>query len=156
MKLAQTEPFSYRDDPTVPDFDDRWHVVFMDGHCAFCSRSARLIARLDRAEEFRICPIQSPLGRSMLTHFGLDPDDPDTWLYLADGEAKTSLEAVIAASQRLGGWVRYLTAPLGWLPRGFQDWFYRRVARNRYRIMGRTDLCAMPDPALRARLITGS
>ena len=39
------------------------------------------------------------------------------------------------------------------LPRAVQDWFYRRLARNRYRLFGRANMCEIPDPALRARLI---
>lgn len=154
-RLTDRPAFSYRADPAVPAFDDRGPVVFVDGTCAFCSRSAQVIARLDRAMEFRICAVQSPLGRAVLAHYGLDPDDPDSWLYLADGRAETSLAAVVAVARRLGGLPRILTAPLGWLPRRLADWLYRRVARNRYRIMGRTDMCAMPDPAFRARLIGG-
>lgn len=153
VRLTERPAFSYRADPAVPDFDDTGPIVFVDGTCAFCSMGARTIARLDRALEFHICAVQSPLGRAMLVHYGLDPDDPDSWLYLNDGRAETSLAALIALSQRLGGWIGVLTAPLGLLPRSVQDWLYRRVARNRYRIMGRTDMCAMPDPAFRSRLI---
>jgi predicted DCC family thiol-disulfide oxidoreductase YuxK len=43
--------------------------------------------------------------------------------------------------------------PLRLLPRPAQDWLYRRLARNRYRLFGRTDICALPDPELRARLM---
>ena len=32
-------------------------------------------------------------------------------------------------------------------------WLYARIARNRYRIFGHADMCAVPDPRLRARLI---
>ena len=38
------------------------------------------------------------------------------------------------------------------LPRAAREWLYRRVARNRYRF-GRTDMCDLPDPELRARLL---
>jgi predicted DCC family thiol-disulfide oxidoreductase YuxK len=59
---------------------------------------------------------------------------------------------MILAGARLGGpgWV---LQPLRLLPRPAQDWLYRRLARNRYRLFGRTDICALPDPELRARLI---
>jgi len=43
--------------------------------------------------------------------------------------------------------------PLRLLPRTVQDWLYRIVARNRYRLFGRTNMCAIPDPGLLARLI---
>ena len=39
------------------------------------------------------------------------------------------------------------------LPRRVRDRLYGMLARNRYRLFGRADMCAVPDPALRARLI---
>ncbi len=150
--MRAREPHSHRRDPAVPAFPDGGPVVFMDGDCALCSASARALARLDRAGDLRIATAGSPLGRAMLAHYGLDPDDPESWLYLEDGAAYTSLEAVARVGRRLGGWGRLL-APLGWPPRPIRDWLYRRIARNRYRLFGRADLCALPDPALRARLL---
>jgi predicted DCC family thiol-disulfide oxidoreductase YuxK len=46
----------------------------MDGECALCSFGARLIARFDKAQEFRICRAQSPLGQALFSHYGLTFD----------------------------------------------------------------------------------
>jgi predicted DCC family thiol-disulfide oxidoreductase YuxK len=153
MRFCDYETYSYRGDRAVPPFDDRGPVVFMDGDCALCSRTARTIARLDHAGEFRICPIQSKLGQAMLSHYGLDPASPDSWLYLANGRPFVSLDAVIKAGQRLGGAGRWLRV-FAILPRSAQDWLYRRIARNRYSIFGRSNICALPDPDLVQRLLT--
>ena len=153
--LAERVAYSYRDDPEVPAFDDTGPVTVMDGECVLCTVGARLIARFDRAREFRICPVRTPLGQALLTHYGLDPADPESWLYLIDGRAYTSIDAMIRAGARVGGWGRGLQT-LRLLPRPAQDWLYRRIARNRYRILGRTDMCAIPDPGLRARLMPPS
>jgi len=152
MQLADLEPWSYRRDPAVPAFDDSGPVAFMDGECVLCTAGARLIARFDRTGAFHICPAQSPTGRAVLRHYGLEPDDPDSWLYLADGRAHTSLDGIIRAGARIGG-PGWLLQPLRLLPRAAQDWLYRRIARNRYRLFGRTSMCSVPDPRLRARLI---
>lgn len=153
MKLTPREPYSYRNTAAVPRFDDSGPVVFMDGNCMVCTRTARLIAQLDQRGEFKICPVQSPLGQSVLVHYGLDPADPDSWLYLADGKAYTSLDAVMRTGSRLGGW-GHAVQVFKILPRGAQDWVYRRIARNRYSIAGRADMCALPDASLKRRLLT--
>ncbi|MFU1477997.1 thiol-disulfide oxidoreductase DCC family protein [Roseovarius sp. C7] len=127
-------------------------LTVMDAQCALCARGARWIARHDRREEFRILPIQTPLGEALLRHYGMDPQDPASWLYIENGRAYSSLDAIIRVGQRFGGLWRGL-AVLRLLPRPVQDWLYARIARNRYRVMGRTDMCALPDPALRKRLI---
>ena len=145
-------PYSYRTDPTVPSFDDHGPLTVMDGECVLCSVGARLIARFDKAAEFRICRSQTTLGKALLGHYGLSADDPESWLYIVDGQAYTSLDAMIRAGSRVGG-TGLLLQPLRLLPRALQDWLYRRLARNRYRLFGRNDMCALPDPALRARLM---
>ncbi len=152
MKLLNRAPYSYRSDAGVPGFDDSGPVAFMDGECALCTRGARAICRLDRRDEFKICPTGSPIGGAVLTHYGLDPADPDSWLYLEDGKAYTSMEAIVRVGRRLGGWGD-LARTLGIFPRPVQDWLYRRLARNRYAVLGRTQMCALPDPDLRRRLI---
>ncbi|MGB0410271.1 MAG: thiol-disulfide oxidoreductase DCC family protein, partial [Pikeienuella sp.] len=135
---------SYRADPAVPSFDESRALVVMDAECALCCRGARLIAQADKAHEFQITTAQSPLGRALLVHYGLNPDDPESWLYLTDGRAFHSLDAIIRVGKRLGGPMR-LWSVFAPIPRGMQDWLYRRMARNRYRF-GRGDMCALPDP----------
>ena len=152
MKLTPHAAYSYRDDPNVPPFDDSGPVAFMDGDCVLCTFGARLIARFDRRETFKICRVQTATGQAVMKHYGLDPDDPDTWLLLIDGKAYTSLDAMIRAGARIGG-VGWLLQPLRLVPRSAQDWLYRRLARNRYSLLGRTDMCDIPDPRLRARLM---
>jgi predicted DCC family thiol-disulfide oxidoreductase YuxK len=143
---------SYRDDPTVPPFDDSAPVAVMDAQCAICSWGARMIHRLDRAGTTRICPIQSPLGTALLQHYGLDPKDPTSWLFLDDGHPHKDFDAVLHAGRLYGG-LGHLTFALRVLPKPLRDWLYTRLARNRYRLFGRADLCALPDPALQRRIL---
>ena len=152
MRPVQRPAFSWRDDPSVPGFDDSFILVVMDGDCALCSATARRIARLDASGRVRICTAQSPLGQALLAHFQLQPDDPDSWLLLDEGHAYGGL----GAAARLFPKLHWSYAPFKLvqvLPLAWQDWLYARVARNRYRMFGRSDMCALPDPDLRKRLI---
>jgi predicted DCC family thiol-disulfide oxidoreductase YuxK len=151
-KLLDRPLYSYREDASVPAFDDEGPVVVMDGNCMMCSQGARVISHLDRKRVFRICPSQTPLGTALLAHYGLAPDHPESWLFLDKGKAHASLQAITGIGRRLGG-IGWLLTPAGLLPLGLQDWLYRRIAYNRYRVFGTSDMCAMPDPALQARLI---
>ena len=128
-------------------------ILVMDGDCALCSWGARTIARHDRHDVFRIATVQSQSGAEMLQRHGLDPDDPWSWLMIVDGQALTGSDAVVRAG-------RHLAAPWGPMarigqivPRFIREPVYRFVARNRIAWFGREDLCALPDPALRARLL---
>lgn len=145
-------PFSYRSDPTVPEFDDSVPVAVMDAECTICSWGARMIHRLDRTGTVRICPVQTPLGAALLRHYGLRPDDPTSWLFLDDGLPHVDFEAVLHAGRRFGGWAR-LTDLLRIVPRPMRNWLYQRLARNRYAVFGRADMCALPDPDFQKRLL---
>ena len=136
----------------MPAFDDAGPLTVMDGDCALCSFGARLISRFDRRAEFRICPAQTPLGTALFRHYGLNSDDPASWLYIVDGQAFTGMDAMIRAGRRVGG-VGWLLQPLRLLPLGLQNWLYHLLARNRYRLFGRTQMCNIPDPALQRRLL---
>jgi predicted DCC family thiol-disulfide oxidoreductase YuxK len=149
---AMRTAYSYRGDLAVPAFDDSAPVAVMDAQCAICSWGARMIHRLDRAETTRICPIQSPLGTALLRHYGLSPQDPASWLFLDAGQAHTDFEAVLHAGRLYGGFGHF-TLGLRLIPRPLRDWLYLRLARNRYRLFGRADLCALPDPALQRRIL---
>ena len=145
--------YSYRDDPAVPVFDDGAPVAFMDGDCALCAFGARMIDRLDRRGDIRICPVSTPLGQAVLAHFGLSPDDPESWLYIEEGRVWRDFDAMARVGQRSGGWGHLLRLLLV-IPKPLRDWLYTRIARNRYAFFGRSDLCTMAPPSLRARLLT--
>ena len=152
MQPIDRPPYSWRADPATPAFDDTRPLAVMDGDCALCVRGARLIHRWDRSGEIRIAVARSPLGAALLGHFGMSPDDPESWLYLDGGRAWEGLDGIAKAGARCGG-------PLGaarilvLAPRPLRRWFYARLARNRVAIFGKGDICAVPDPAFRARIL---
>lgn len=147
-----TRAWSFRNDPDVPAFDDSAPVAVMDADCALCSWGAQMVHRLDRSGTVRICPVQSPLGSALMRHYGLRPEDPESWLFIDQGVAHVDFEAVLHAGRRFGGWGR-LTGVLRIVPKPARDWLYQRMARNRYAVFGRSDMCALPDPAFQKRLL---
>jgi predicted DCC family thiol-disulfide oxidoreductase YuxK len=153
MEITTKAPFSYRDDPAVPTFDDAGPRTVMDAQCGLCARGARWIARNDQDAAFRIIPMQSDLGRALFAHYDLDPDDPASWLFLDEGRGYTSLDAIMRVGRRLGGASRFLSL-FAILPRPVQDAAYGAIARNRYRLSRRVELCALPDPDIQKRLLT--
>jgi predicted DCC family thiol-disulfide oxidoreductase YuxK len=151
--MSERPDFSYRSDPQVPAFDDRFPIALMDADCALCCFGARVIDRLDRSGEIRICPVQTSLGRALLQHYGLRVDRPETWLLLEHGRVRGDFEAIIRIGERSGGWGRGLSL-LRIVPRALRNRLYGWIARNRYRWFGRGDLCALPATRLRARLMS--
>ena len=152
MRPLPRPAFSFQDDPAIPAFDRSRIVLVMDGACGLCSAAARFIARHDPGDRIRITTTSRDLGRALLQHYALDPDDPQSWLMIENGQAFGALEAVLRLAPRLH-WGFALLGTLGVLPASMQDWLYARIARNRYALFGRTELCELPDAELQKRLI---
>lgn len=151
--MPERNDYSYRSDPHVPAFDDRFPIALMDAECALCCVGARMIDRLDRSGEIRICPVQSVLGGALMNHYGLRVDNPETWLLLEQGQVLGDFEAIIRVGERSGGWGRGLSV-LRIVPRALRNRLYAAIARNRYGWFGRGDLCGLPSATLRARLMS--
>lgn len=143
---------SYKNDKAVPAFDDTNPLVIFDGVCHFCSRSMRIVYEHEKTP-INFAPTQSPLGRVLLMHYGLDTDDPASFLYLNDGNALQSSTAVFALAKHLKGWPSLIR--LCWvIPRPLTNLAYKLFARNRYKWFGKSDVCLIPSPEMKSRLIS--
>jgi len=92
-----------------------------------------------------IVPPKTPLGRALYVHYGLDPEDYETNILIADGVATFESEACIRMAEGLGlPWS--LAAVFRVLPRPWRDRLYGVLARNRLRVFGRRDTCYAPAP----------
>jgi predicted DCC family thiol-disulfide oxidoreductase YuxK len=127
-------------------------LVVMDARCGLCAGGARWIARHDHADWFRIVPMQSSLGQALFSEYGIDPDDPASWLYLEGGKAMTGFEAWARVGEVIGGRAQLLKILL-LIPAPLRARLYHAMARNRRRLFGTDDLCNLPDPAVARRLV---
>ena len=145
-------PYSYRDDPAVPRFADDKPVIVFDGLCALCSGSAAFVLRHDAAGSFRLLAAQSPLGRALYAHYGLDPVDYETMILIADGVAYLKSEAAIRIARELGApWS--LAQVFRVVPRARRDAVYAWVARHRIRWFGARTSCYRPDAKFAGRFL---
>jgi predicted DCC family thiol-disulfide oxidoreductase YuxK len=137
--------YSYRSDPAVPKFPDDRPIIVFDGYCVLCSGWVSFVLRHDRHATYRILPAQSPIGRALYVHYGLDPQDCETYILLQDGVAWFKSEATIRMTQGLG-FLWSLAGVFRVVPRSWRDRLYAWVARNRFRVFGRRAACHGPDP----------
>jgi predicted DCC family thiol-disulfide oxidoreductase YuxK len=125
-------------------------IWLYDGVCVLCSGGVRYTLRHERDHDIRFVTIQSREGRELAQAHGIDPDEPDSFLFIESGRALAKSDGVLALVRHLNGPARLLL--LGQpLPKRWRDFIYDRVARNRYRLFGRKASCEMPDAAVRDR-----
>jgi predicted DCC family thiol-disulfide oxidoreductase YuxK len=133
--------------PGVPD-----GLWLFDGVCNFCTGSVRAVLALDRKGVIRFTPIQSSYGRALAREHGIDPETPESFLFLDHGRALAKTAAIGALLRRLDPPWRWL-AVVDRLPRKPMDAAYDWIARNRYRLMGKKDRCMVPTAEQRARFV---
>lgn len=129
----------------VPDIPEG--TVLYDGVCVICSAAFRFVAARDPAARFRFTAVQDRLGGRLAAQLGIDVAMPESNAVVIDGIAYMKSDAAIQVLSRLPryGWARHLRH----VPKGLRDWVYDRIARNRYRLFGKTETCMVPDAALR-------
>ena len=133
-------------------------VVLYDGVCGLCNRLNQFLLPRDDQARLRFAALQSPAARRLLARYGLDPSNLDTVYVIADWGAPTeralgrSKAVLHAVSQLDGGW-RVLANIGSLVPGPIADLAYRLVARNRYRLFGRSDQCMVPSANWRERFL---
>lgn len=125
-------------------------LILFDGVCVLCSRWVRFVSARDGGR-FRFTPVQSPCGRALAARLSIDPDAPETNAVVLGGVVLFKSDAALAVLAALPGLGAVAGARA--TPRGLRDWAYDRVARNRYRLFGRTASCMVPPPGLAARVL---
>jgi predicted DCC family thiol-disulfide oxidoreductase YuxK len=128
-------------------------VVLYDGTCGLCSKSVQWILRHEADHELVFAPLQGETAAALRARH---PEIP------------TTLDSVVLVDEADRVWLRsktflhvakHLRAPwrigyqLRWLPAFVLDLGYRVIARLRYRIWGRADVCDIPAPEHRARFL---
>ena len=117
------------------------HLLLYDGVCGLCNRLIRFILARDPLGVFEFAPLQSRVGRELVTKFGGDPDFLTTFYVIANYRDET---ARLLSKARAGLFVlQVLGPPWSWaavlrvLPDKLLDLGYDLVARSRYRLFGR-------------------
>jgi predicted DCC family thiol-disulfide oxidoreductase YuxK len=133
--------------PGLPD-----GLILFDGVCLLCSAWVRFVVARDAPARFRFATFQGEAGGACAARLGISVTAPESNAVVLDGRALFKSDAALAVLGALPGW-RWVTA-LRAVPRPLRDWAYDRLARNRFLLFGRADLCMVPEPALARRFVT--
>jgi len=133
-------------------------ILLYDGVCGLCNRFVQFILLRDRNAVFRFASLQSALATTILARHGATPSDLDTVYVVVShelpGESLLSRsDAAIYVLKRLPGPWRPAAFLLQLVPKFLRDAAYNVVARNRYRIFGRSEVCALPSDQDRTRFL---
>lgn len=83
--------------------DPNARIIVYDGICHICSGWMRFLKRHHIEPPFKLIPMQSEEGKLLLVDYGIDPEDPTTFLVLDQGRRFTQSDGTIHIVAALGG-----------------------------------------------------
>ncbi|MES2772154.1 MAG: thiol-disulfide oxidoreductase DCC family protein [Pseudomonadota bacterium] len=127
-------------------------IVVFDAKCLLCNGSVQFLLKHDRKCVFQFASIQSATGQSLLAKAGLRVEGLQT-LLLVDGPNAWQHTAAIFRVLHGLGWP-WRAAWIAWLvPAPLRDALYRWIARHRYWIFGRSEVCLLPPADFKTRFL---
>jgi len=125
-------------------------AIFFDGVCNLCNGAVDFVLKRDKKGVFKFASLQSDVANDII------PDDlkevDSIILYKSDGHFLTKSDAAIEIGRQLRGlWPIIIIFKI--FPRPIRDWFYSKIAKNRYKWFGKRDTCRMPTPDIKERFL---
>jgi len=129
-------------------------IILFDGVCNLCNNAITFIIKRDKKDTFRYAPLQSAIGQQLVNERGIDSTKVDSIVLIDPGVAYyTKSKAVIEITKAFGGvWILFQVLSI--FPKGFSDWVYDLIAKNRCRWFGKQESCMIPTPELKAKFMT--
>lgn len=118
------------------------HIVFFDGYCNLCNGSVDFLINRDMQHKLHYASLQSEIA---LAEIPEDFRTEDSMIFYSKGVFYLRSDALIEIGRVLGG-IYKVGVLFKFLPSGFRDWCYRKIAKNRYRWFGKRDTCRVPTP----------
>jgi predicted DCC family thiol-disulfide oxidoreductase YuxK len=125
-------------------------VIFFDGVCGLCNRFVDFVIRRDRRRVFLFAPLQTESATRLLP--GALAGSEDTVVVLQGGGVLVKSAAVLRILELMGlPWSALSVFRI--VPGAILDRVYDAVARRRYSVFGKREVCRVPTPDERSRFL---
>ena len=150
---AITEPRG--ETTTIEDIALQDPVILFDGVCNFCNTWVDVLLRIDMNAKFNFAPLQSEVGRNLLSKIGKEADDiSSVVLVQPDLQYYDKSACVLKVVEELGPVAAVASKSAeAVLPQPIRDSIYDTVAENRYNFLGKRDECRCGDPQYADRFL---
>lgn len=125
-------------------------ILFFDGVCHLCNGLVDYLLRKDSSKELCFAPLQGPTAAAWFSRE--ERTALESVVYLDQGVTYVRSSAVVRVLASLGGFYR-LCIVLLVIPAPLRDVVYKWVAKNRYAWFGQREVCRLPTPEERGRLL---
>ena len=127
-------------------------IVVFDAQCLLCSRWVQFLLRHDQTGKIQFASMQGATGQALLAQAGLQVAALETLLVVDQGRSWQNTAAILRLLHALG-WPWRLAWAVWLVPAFVRDAAYRWIARHRYGLFGRSEVCLRPPAGAAARFL---
>ena len=125
-------------------------IILFDGVCNFCNFWVNFIIDHDKKDFFRFAALQSETGQNILKQINLKTNNfwqsqglPDSLILVDKQDYFIKSSAALNILKHLSGFWKILFVFII-IPRPIRNFIYDLIAKNRYKIFGKKDVCRIP------------
>ena len=126
-------------------------IILFDGECNFCDHSVQFIIKRDPQGLFKFASLQSDVGKELLTKYNA-PSNLDSIVLIENNKCYFESSAALRICRNLKGLWKVFSFLLI-VPRSVRNFFYKIIAKNRYKWFGKKESCMLPSPEQRKRFL---
>jgi predicted DCC family thiol-disulfide oxidoreductase YuxK len=132
--------------------NNQTHILLFDGVCNLCNGIVQFTIKRDPKAKFKFASLQSASGQALLKQFGLPTDDFNSFVFINEDKYFLKSSAGLHVLKELGGvWKVFYIFII--FPRPIRDFVYNIIAKTRYKIFGKQDICMVPTPDIKQRFL---
>lgn len=131
-------------------------IIFFDGNCNLCNSFINYCIDQDPKKLFLFSALDSKLSQelipsNLLLQYKSNPLQGSVYLW-ESGQLYSRSEAAFRIFGNLNSSLRFISY-FHYLPKFLTDGIYKWIAKNRYKMFGRTEFCKMPTEELKSRFL---
>lgn len=127
------------------------NIVLFDGVCNLCNSTVLFLIKQDTHHNLHFSAQQTEVGKKlMLSHHIVN--DKNSVILISEDQVFYKSDAIIEIAKLLTGWPKILQYGKV-LPKWLRNFLYDLIAKNRYRIFGKRNECAIPSEANKVKFL---
>lgn len=127
-------------------------IILFDGVCNFCNFWVNFVIKRDKKNLFRFAVLQSEKAKELTSRLNIDISNFDTFFLIVGEKFYIKSTAALMVCKNLHDPIKILY-PFIILPKIFRDLFYDIIAKNRYKLFGKRDICRTPTEAEKVKFL---
>ena len=116
------------------------HIILFDGYCNLCSNAVHFVIKRDPKQKFKFAALDSDQGRTLLAQQGLSAQAVDSIVLIRENNYYLKSSAALYIAKALRGLWPIVSIFLI-VPLPIRDYFYDQVAKRRYHLWGKKEVC---------------